>query len=137
MVKKAEQNTLSDSKGMTFEQRTIVDDNLLPSADELARLNEVSKDIIPWIMARTEKEQDARIKFNEDRMRLSENDLNFAHRYNMTALIMAFLIVIAFLSASFYLIISGKELIGSIFAGGTIVGIVSYFLNSNNRRKKQ
>lgn len=128
---------MSDSKGMTFEQRTIVDDNLLPSADELARLNEVSKDIIPWIMARTEKEQDARIKFNEDRMRLSENDLNFAHRYNMTALIMAFLIVIAFLSASFYLIISGKELIGSIFAGGTIVGIVSYFLNSNNRRKKQ
>ena len=127
---------MSDSKGMTFEQRTVVDDNLLPSADELAKLNDVSKDIIPWIMARTEKEQDARIKFNGDRMRLSEKDLSFAHLYNMTALIMAFLIVIAFLSASFYLIISGKEIIGSIFAGGTIVGIISYFLNSN-RRKKQ
>ena len=33
-----------------------------------------------------------------------------------------------------YLIISGKEIIGSIFAGGTIVGIISYFLNS---KKKQ
>lgn len=85
-------------------------------------------------MERTEKEQDARIKFNEDRMRLSEKDLKFAHKYNMTALIMAFLIVILFLSASFYLIISGKEIIGSIFAGGTIVGIISYFLNS---KKKQ
>ena len=134
MVKKAEQNTLSNSQGLTFEQKTVVDDNLLPSADELAKLNEVSKDIIPWIMERTEKEQDARIKFNEDRMRLSEKDLKFAHRYNMTALIMAFLIVILFLSASFYLIISGKEIIGSIFAGGTIVGIISYFLNS---KKKQ
>lgn len=134
MAKKAEQNTLSNSQGLTFEQKTVVDDNLLPSADELAKLNEVSKDIIPWIMERTEKEQDARIKFNEDRMHLSEKDLKFAHKYNMTALIMAFLIVILFLSASFYLIISGKEIIGSIFAGGTIVGIISYFLNS---KKKQ
>ena len=47
---------------------------------------------------------------------------------------MAFLIVLLFLSASFYLIISGKEVIGTIFAGGTIVGIVSYFLNA--KRKK-
>ena len=46
---------------------------------------------------------------------------------------MAFLIVLLFLSASFYLIISGKEIIGSIFAGGTIVGIISYFLNSKKK----
>lgn len=134
MAKKAEQNKLQDERGLTFEQNTIVDDNLLPSADELAKLNGISEDIIPWIMARTEKEQDARIKFNEDRMRLSEKDLNFAHKYNMLALVMAFLIVLLFLSASFYLIISGKEVIGTIFAGGTIVGIVSYFLNA--KRKK-
>lgn len=134
MAKKVEQNTLSNNQGLTFEQKAIVDDNLLPSADKLAKLNEVSKDIIPWIMARTEKEQDARIKFNEDRMNLSMKDLDFAHKYNMTALIMAFLIVLLLLAASFYLIISGKEIIGSIFAGGTILGIISYFLNS---RKKQ
>lgn len=134
MAKKAEQNKLKDERGLTFEQNTIVDDNLLPSADELAKLNGISEDIIPWIMARTEKEQDARIKFNEDRMRLSEKDLKFAHKYNMLALVMAFLIVLLFLSASFYLIISGKEVIGTIFAGGTIVGIVSYFLNA--KRKK-
>ena len=134
MAKKAEQNKLTDERGLTFEQNTLVDDNLLPSADELAKLNGISEDIIPWIMARTEKEQDARIKFNEDRMRLSEKDLKFAHKYNMLALVMAFLIVLLFLSASFYLIISGKEVIGTIFAGGTIVGIVSYFLNA--KRKK-
>ncbi len=84
-------------------------------------------------MSRTEKEQDARISFNENRMRLSEKDLNFAHRYNMIALIMAFVIVILFLAASFYLIISGKEVLGTLFAGGTIVGIISYFLNSKKK----
>lgn len=133
MAKKAEQNTLSDHRGLTLEQRTVVDDNLLPPAEELAKLNDISKEILPWIMNRTEKEQDARISFNENRMRLTEKDLNFAHRYNMVALIMAFVIVILFLAASFYLIISGKEVLGTLFAGGTIVGIISYFLNSKKK----
>lgn len=133
MAKKAEQNTLSNHRGLTLEQRTVVDDNLLPPAEELAKLNDISKEILPWIMNRTEKEQDARISFNENRMRLTEKDLNFAHRYNMVALIMSFVIVILFLAASFYLIISGKEVLGTLFAGGTIVGIISYFLNSKKK----
>lgn len=133
MAKKAEQNTLSDHRGLTLEQRTVVDDNLLPPAEELAKLNDISKEILPWIMNRTEKEQDARISFNENRMRLTEKDLNFAHRYNMVAFIMSFVIVILFLAASFYLIISGKEVLGTLFAGGTIVGIISYFLNSKKK----
>lgn len=133
MAKKAEQNTLSDHRGLTLEQRTVVDDNLLPPAEELAKLNDISKEILPWIMNRTEKEQDARISFNENRMRLTEKDLNFAHRYNMVALIMSFVIVILFLAASFNLIISGKEVLGTLFAGGTIVGIISYFLNSKKK----
>lgn len=133
MAKKAEQNTLSDHRGLTLEQRTVVDDNLLPPAEELAKLNDISKEILPWIMNRTEKEQDARISFDENRMRLTEKDLNFAHRYNMVALIMSFVIVILFLAASFYLIISGKEVLGTLFAGGTIVGIISYFLNNKKK----
>lgn len=61
MAKKAEQNKVCDRTGLTLEQNTVYDDNLLPSADELAKLDNVSKDIIPWIMKRTEMEQDARI----------------------------------------------------------------------------
>ena len=133
MAKKAEQNTLSDHRGLTLEQRTVVDDNLLPPAEELAKLNDISKEILPWIMNRTEKEQDARISFNENRMRLTEKDLNFANRYNMLALIMAYEIVKLYLAAYFYLIISGKEVLGTLFAGGTIVGIISYFLNSKKK----
>lgn len=50
MAKKAEQNKVCDKTGLTLEQNTVYDDNLLPSADELAKLDNVSKDIIPWIM---------------------------------------------------------------------------------------
>lgn len=101
MAKKAEQNKVCDKTGLTLEQNTVYDDNLLPSADELAKLDAVSKDIIPWIMKRTEMEQDARIKFNEDRMKIAQDDFKHVHRYNFTALIMAFIIAVAFLAASF------------------------------------
>lgn len=87
-------------------------------------------------MKRTEMEQDARIKFNEDRMKIAQDDFKHVHRYNFTALIMAFIIAIAFLAASFYLILHGQETIGTIFAGGTVVLIVSYFLKAKNKEVK-
>lgn len=43
MAKKAEQNKVCDKTGLTLEQNTVYDDNLLPSADELAKLDNVSK----------------------------------------------------------------------------------------------
>lgn len=136
MAKKAEQNKVCDKTGLTLEQNTVYDDNLLPSADELAKLDNVSKDIIPWIMKRTEMEQNARIKFNEDRMKIAQSDFKHTHRYNFTALIMAFIIVLIFVGFSFYLIINGQETIGTIFAGGTVVLIVSYFLKAKNKEVK-
>lgn len=136
MAKKAEQNKLCDKTGLTLERNTVYDDNLLPSADELAKLNDVSKDIVPWIMKRTEMEQDARIKFNEDRMKLTESDFRHTHCYNFTALVMAFIIVLIFVCFSFYLITIGKETIGTVFAGGTAVLIVSYFLKAKNKEVK-
>lgn len=134
MVKKAEQNKLSNSKGVSFEHNTIIDDNLLPSADELAKLNSVSPDILPWIMQRTELEQNARIRFNDGRLDLTKKDLNYNHRYNFTALLMAFIIVLAFMGFAFYLIVNGQETIGTMFAGGTVVLIVSYFLKASKNR---
>lgn len=135
MAKKAEQNKVCDKSGLTLEHNTIYDDNLLPSADELAKLNSVSDKIIPWIMERTEMEQNARIKFNEDRMDIAKKDFKHNHTYNFTALIMAFIIVLLFVSLSFYLILNGQETIGTIFAGSTIVLIVSYFLKASKNKK--
>lgn len=111
MAKKAEQNKVCDKTGLTLEQNTVYDDNLLPSADELAKLDTVSKDIIPWIMKRTEMEQDARIKFNEDRMKIAQSDFKHIHRYNFTALIMAFIIVLIFIAFRSILLLTGKRLL--------------------------
>lgn len=135
MAKKAEQNKVCDKSGLTLEHNTVYDDNLLPSADELAKLNSVSDKIVPWIMERTEMEQNARIKFNEERVAITKKDFKHKYAYNFTALIMAFVIVLLFVSLSFYLILNGQETIGTIFAGGTMVLIVSYFLKASKNRE--
>jgi hypothetical protein len=56
--------------------------------------------------------------------------------YNFVAITMAFIIVLSFLACSFYLILNGVETIGTIFAGGTIVLVVSYFLKSKQNKHK-
>jgi uncharacterized membrane protein len=133
MMKKAEQNKISDNTGVMLEHHTLIDDNLLPSADELIKLKGVSEDIVPWMMERAEKEQDARIKFNEDRIKIAQSDFKHMHLYSLTALIMAFIIVLLFIGFSFYLIMNGSETVGTVFAGGAIVLIVSYFLKAKHK----
>lgn len=130
MAKKAEQNKLVNDKGITLEKQTYYDDSLLPSADELEKLNEVSRDILPWIMKRTEMEQDARIRFNDERIKLTQRDMKHTHAYNFIALVMAFIIVIVGFLFSFFLVKEGYSIAGTIFGGGVLTLIVSYFLKS-------
>lgn len=131
MAKKAEQNTLQSKEGrMVLQQQVISDDSLLPPASELEKLNSVSPEIVPWILKRTEMEQDARIEFNKERIKLAKSDSKHVQWYNFVSLSMAFIIAIAFILFSFYLVANGSTITGSIFAGGTIVLIISYFFKS-------
>lgn len=135
MAKKAEQNRLQDKNGLTVEKNTLYDDSLLPSADELSKLNSISDKIVPWIMKRTEIEQDARLKFNEDQVEMAKSDMKIRHRHSFMALLFAFIIVMSFLYFSFYLVKSGHTTEGTVFAGATIVLIVSYFLKRGESNK--
>ena len=133
MVKKAEQNRLTNNNGISLEHQVVEDDNLLPSAEELRKLSEISPGIVDWVMQRAEIEQNARIKFNESRVEITKSEIRHVHAYNYIALFMAFFITIAFLSLSFYLIYTSHEIIGSIFVGSTMVAVISYFIKAKNK----
>lgn len=136
MIKKAEHNKVStDRVGLTLEQQTVYDDSLLPPADELKKINDISKDVLPWLMKRSEIEQNARIRFNDERIGLAKSEMSHNHKYSFVSLIMAFFIVIISFGISLYLIISGKDIVGSIFAGATVVLIISYFLKAKKKDK--
>ena len=118
MSKKAEQNKISsDEHGFSVEHRAIYDDNLLPAADELAKLKTIDPTIVEWVKGRTEKEQDARIEFNHRRMDLAHKELNMSAAITITAIVLCFVVICGIFLLSYKLILGGYNLSGTIFGG--------------------
>jgi len=138
MTKQAQQNKLKQQNGLTtLEQNTIVDDSLLPPAEELAKLKELDPDIITWIKERTEKEQDARIRFNDARIDLVKKDVTETHSYNKRALSFALIVILSGMFFSVFLICQKLQTEGTIFAGATIVFAGISFVRASSNKKKE
>jgi uncharacterized membrane protein len=130
---KKQQNTrvIASRYQGAIEQQTIVDDNLLPSAEELAKLKEVDPNIIAWILQRTEKEQEARLNFNSERVRLAHREMGITTH----SLWLAFILALSILLLSGFFIYSGKEVAGTIFGGIGILAIIQSFLRFGRKEK--
>jgi uncharacterized membrane protein len=132
MAKQQQQNKLAkNGKGeLMVEQNLAYDDSLLPNAAELEKLKEVDTKIIDWILSRTEIEQDARIKYNQDRMTLTDYDLRKIHRFNITSLIFGFIIFIVVLALAGFFIFKGLNIEGTLFGGTAIIGGAIFFIKA-------
>ena len=119
------------------EQKTIVDDSMLPTAEELAKLKEVKPELVDWVMVRAEKEQDARIEFNKDRVRLAKTELGGTIWVNVISLLFAFLIVLGGMAATLWALREGLTVAGTIFAGTTLVGAAALFTRIPKRGTKE
>lgn len=135
MGKKAEQHKVRSESGITLEHNTVYDDSLLPSADELIKINQISPDIIPWLQKRSDLEQDTRIKSGYENIRIIRDEMTHMQRYNYISLFMAFILVACFIGASFYLIINGHNVIGTIFASSAFIWVVSTFVKGKKDLK--
>jgi uncharacterized membrane protein len=109
---------------VAIEQQTIVDDNLLPPAEELEKLNQIDTSIIPWIMQRTEKEQETRLHFNRENIRLAHRNMGITQ----ASLWLAFILAVSILFLGGLFIYLGKEVAGTIFGGVGILVIIQSFL---------
>jgi uncharacterized membrane protein len=121
------QLTGHQGKGYHQENTEVFDDNLLPDALEIRALSEIDPEILIWLKARAEKEQDFRHDVFNKRTKILESDVKAEHRINYMGMIFAFLIIMSGMAFSTYLI--NKELIitGSIFSGLTILYAAALF----------
>ena len=139
MTKVAKQNKahIKNNSISTIEENTIVDDSMLPATDELIKLKEIDPTIIEWIKRRSEIEQDARIRFNDNRMSLAKKDLNSVFWINIICLFFAFIIIVLGILFSYVMIKNDMKIEGTIFAGTTIVIAASLFLRRGKATNKQ
>lgn len=139
MARHQQQNKLArNQKGDTLlEQNLAIDDSLLPNAVELEKLKEVDPRIIDWILERTEIEQNARIDFNNNRIKLADYDLKHTHAFNITALIFGFIIFITVLSIAGLFIYNGLNVEGTLFGGTAIVAGAIFFIKASTASKNK
>lgn len=110
----------------------VFDDNLLPDAKEIERLHQMDPHILEWLKTRAEKEQDFRHIAYAKKLEIADkNERNF-RQINKMGLTFSFIIVLAGMLFSAFLIYLGHTTIGTIFAGGIILGIVLAFLKKVN-----
>ena len=125
----------SPGRGTSFEHQESIDDSLLPDASELSKLKELDPSIIEWIKERTAKEQDARLDFNHRKMAILEKNASRTFNIDILTIIIAFSIIILGMLFSYFLIEKGLTIVGSIFAGGTIILAANAFLNFRKKQK--
>ena len=143
MTKVAKQNkTHSDGSGkpVLYEQNMMIDDTILPNADELAKLKDIDPSLVKWVTSRCEQEQNFRHDFSQGQLNLAKRELNGNISLHWACLLMVFFLIGGALAASVYMLIIGVDVAGSIFAGGTVIGIAIAFsrlLPSKKRTKEK
>jgi len=125
-----------DNKSAMIEQNIVVDDSLLPAAEELEKLIKLDPNIMDWMKERCALEQDTNIEFNKNRIKLTNKDMTWFHVNTLFSMIFVFVIAIAGLLMAYFLISNGHTVVGSIFgATGLAVMLFSMRKSPNNVEK--
>ncbi len=133
-MNKATVSQRKTNNGVINHQQMVIESSMLPSAEELSRLKEVEPKLIDLIISATEKEQEARLKFNNDQVKLANKDLNGVVIPNILSPIFAFIIIVLGMFFAAYLIHEGSKTEGTIFGGAMIIGAAALFMKRNKKK---
>ena len=126
--------TTIGAKGQQVEQTITFDDSFLPSPNELREYREINPDIVKLLIEASKKEQEQRHYIDRQKMKAINKDSQSMHSINVIGMTFAFLIIAGGLGLSAYLIYLEKDVIGTIFAGATILTAAGTFLNHVKKR---
>ncbi len=116
-------------QGQQLEHTFTIDDSCLPPSAELQAYKDIHPDLINFLLETSKKEQLHRHNMDGKKMKTIIYDSKRMHRINMMGMFYAFLIMIAGLGFSAYLIYNNKDVIGTIFGGVSIITAASIFIN--------
>ena len=104
----------------------VLDDNLLPDATEIEKLYKLDNNILEWLKQTAEREQAFRHEVFAKKLELA--DKKGRRQISKLGITYSFIIVLAAMGFSGFLIYIGQTVIGSIFVGTIIISIITAFL---------
>lgn len=120
---KRAKNRLSTQHNVTTLEQSY-EESVLPSAEELSKLQRLDTGIIDWIKNRADIEQVHRHGIDHSQVEIIKENNGRVYRTEVLRIISAVIVILASMVFSAYLLISGLEIQGTIFAGGTIVASI-------------
>jgi len=129
MAKRREKHEVVESqRGQGYVVERAFDDSLLPDASEIEKLYKLDNHILEWLKNTAEKEQNFRHQAFQKKLEIVEKEERGSRQISKMGITFSFIIVLAGMAFSAFLIYIGQIVVGTVFAGGIIISIVTAFL---------
>ena len=122
--------SMGDSIGKQLEQTVSVDDNSLPSPQELQLYQQIDPNIIPFLIKTSIKEQEHRHNMDNEKMKILKNSERKNGRMNWWGMFFAFLSLILFMGVAAFALYLDKPWFAGIFGGTAILSVISTFVHA-------
>ncbi|RUL59114.1 DUF2335 domain-containing protein [Prevotella koreensis] len=121
--------------GQQYEQTVTVDDNTLPSPQELAEYKTIDPRIVDYLLDAAKEEQRHRHKIEEDKVKTVKNAERRTTRMNWWGMFFAFLALVALIVLSAFALYLNHPWFAGIFSFATAVSILSIFVDGGKKKK--
>lgn len=122
--------------GKQLNQIVTVDDNALPSPQDLEAYKRIDPNIITCIIDATIKEQKHRHYMEESKMELLKSDEHKASRLNLWGMMFSFLSLLSIIAFSWKALSLNRPWFAGVFGGISTITIISAFLDAGKGVKK-
>lgn len=131
-IKKRETQVATEQGvGKQLEQVYTVDDNCLPSPQELEAYQRINPNIVSYLINASVKEQEHRHKMDEKKLKILANADGRIGRMNWWGMFFAFFCLIALSAVVAYALYLDKPWLAGILGGTTIVSVISLFVRKD------
>lgn len=135
--RKETQVSMGDSIGKQLEQTVSVDDNSLPTPQELQQYKQIDPNIIPFLIQTSVKEQEHRHNMDKEKLKILKNSERKNGRMNWWGMFFAFLSLILFMGVAAFALYLDKPWFAGIFGGTAILSVISTFVQAGKDNSKK
>ena len=126
--------TTNQGVGNQVEQTLTIDDNALPSPQEIAAYKAIDPRFVEYLLKSSEKEQEHRHEMERDKMKLLKYSEGRNGRMNWWGMFFAAVCVIMFMGVAALALYLNHPWFASFFGISGLVSIVSIFVNNGQSK---
>lgn len=128
--------SISQNSPQNFQVSEEHDDGFLPDIKTIEEFTKLTPDAPQFFIETAKREQEFRHELTRKGMKLSSREQLLSHGLNYFGLACALLIGVGAMAFSYFLIMENKDMLGTIFAGGTLIAMAALFIRAVSGRNQ-